>query len=461
MGEKFWPNLLPGECTDCKKWGNITIDVVNKGCFDQFDVTACVRNSFLAFLGCTTIGLCILRIVKLHVLQHPQKHQYQIFYLALAESLLLTVKWIVGINLSQLAFAATLSKMIQFIVLCHFHWTLVMRILHHKKLVARFIVPLLLVFFVFFVSITILAMCTSFSSWTECLAPHWVLLSASEFLAVQLYVVAGIYITRKINSVSALDSFKKEQKRDLWSVIAVYEFSAVVSLAYYATVQTLGTYEIGCSGIFAHTQELYSPIYVSFMIIRYLLPIWVMLLVFHPTRGRLSSEEERLLGWSVEGSVTSVFSPGVPYQRTYKPLKFPVCEGDIASSASITPVLRRSSSSPAFFTGAARHPHLTPITEEDSLIPSSRSSLWYSAVRNSHNSEPSKDISGCYGALSKHPAPLFRDLGRGGTSKIAKPRERHDSGHHPSHKGLTWRVPESVNHCRNDVESVHSSNEFA
>ncbi|PRD20528.1 UNVERIFIED_CONTAM: hypothetical protein NCL1_54341 [Trichonephila clavipes] len=138
--------------------------------------------------------MCTLRISKLHILHHPQIHQYLVFYSACFELIFLIVKWIAVNSLYQMEYVASYLKMIQIIV------------------------PLLVGFLSFFSFVTALGLLSHFTPSEECLAPHWTLLSLAEFVGIQLYVVAGVYITRKINSVSALDSFKWEQKRDLWRV---------------------------------------------------------------------------------------------------------------------------------------------------------------------------------------------------------------------------------------------------
>lgn len=424
--DKFWPRILPGHHGN-ESYENVSIDVALKGCFDNYNTTACVRNTFLSFIGFITLFTCLIRIMRLHYLHHPQIHQYLVFYLASFEVLFLTLKWIALAKYYQLEFAASYLKLIQFILLCHFHWSLVSRILHQKRLVSWVIIPCLCVYFGFLTAVTVMGLLSHLSTWVECLAPHWLLLSIAEFLGMQLYILAGAYITRKINTISALDSFKWEQKRDLWSVIITYSFSSLISLIYYSTLQALGNFETGCSGIFDHMQDIYSPVYASFMIIKYLLPIWVMTRVFYPTRGTLSSEDERLLGWSISGSTTSVFSPSTRYQEAYKQLTLPV-ENDFADEYS---TLRRSASSPALF----NKPTLSPISEEDSMLPPSRVQYEsYGATDSFPQREP----------LVDQPAP--------------RARTRRFSGHPSRHRHeRSQRVPVSLNHCADEIESITPS----
>ena len=63
------------------------------------------------------------------------------------------------------------------------------------------------------------------------------MLSTADFVGVQLFLIAGIYITRKINEISTLECVKKTQKKNLWSVIFAFEVSAIVGLAFDITVR--------------------------------------------------------------------------------------------------------------------------------------------------------------------------------------------------------------------------------
>ncbi|XP_023227638.1 uncharacterized protein LOC111628141 [Centruroides sculpturatus] len=134
MQSGFWNNLLPNS-NDGIQFENITVDVINKGCFGHFNTLACFRTGTLTVLGIFTLFLCIYRVVRLHTLHHPQIHQFLIFYSASLECTLLIVKWLIGIHFSQLMFSARILRLLQFILLCHFQWSLVTRILHYERLI--------------------------------------------------------------------------------------------------------------------------------------------------------------------------------------------------------------------------------------------------------------------------------------------------------------------------------------
>jgi hypothetical protein len=67
---------------------------------------------------------------------------------------------------------------------------------------------------------------------THVAGPYWFMLSIADFAIVQLFTVAAVYVTHRTEGISSLASFKSPQRRDLWSVIIVYEFSAIVAVSF-------------------------------------------------------------------------------------------------------------------------------------------------------------------------------------------------------------------------------------
>jgi hypothetical protein len=53
----------------------------------------------------------------------------------------------------------------------------------------------------------------------------------------------------------------------------------------------VGDEENGCSGIFAHAQIIYSPVFFMFMIFKFCLPIWSLLAVLEPLPTGISYAE--------------------------------------------------------------------------------------------------------------------------------------------------------------------------
>ncbi|XP_071113442.1 uncharacterized protein [Haliotis cracherodii] len=293
-------------------------DIMVVGCLGSFQTIACIRNSVLTLLAVITAFLCVMKVAKLHMVQHQACHQNIIFYCASLECLLGGVHWVLG-GFAQLDFVLQWLKLLQFLVMCHFYWTLATRALRREKIAKRFLTPFLMAACVYFTVITALGIINVQSTHIECLQPYWLELSAAEFVIVQLFAVAGFYITRRLNEISTLDSVRWTQKRDLWCIIVVFEMSALVGFIYDVTLQIIGDESKGCSAIFLYTQELYSPIFVVFTMLKLLVPIWVMLFVFQATPPSASDREDLLPAFSDDGTYTSVFSEDQQYRQLYHP----------------------------------------------------------------------------------------------------------------------------------------------
>ncbi|CAC5397648.1 unnamed protein product [Mytilus coruscus] len=285
-------------------------DMIMASCFNNFMVAACVRSSVLTFLAVITALLCIMKIVKLHSRQHPSWHQYMIFYTASLECTIGGVHWVI-VAYAQMDFVLQYLKLIQFLVMCHYYWTLATRALRRERLTKWVLLPLLICVCIYFTVIAILGIVytqptfvTLFvifqailgivhtqPAFTECLQPYWLELSAAEFVTVQLFAIAGFYITKRLNEISTLDSVRWSQKRDLWCIVVVFEVSAFVGFLYDALLKILGDEDTGCSHIFRDQQELYSTVFVVFMVMKLLLPIWVMLFVFQPAPPITDSDD--------------------------------------------------------------------------------------------------------------------------------------------------------------------------
>ena len=136
----------------------------------------------------------------------------------------------------ELDMAATALKVLQLVTLCHFHWVQAWRILHRETVAKRIWFPLMGLLSTYVIAVASMGIIDAGPSWTECFKPYWMMLSAADFLGVQLFLIAGIYITQKINQVATLECVKKTQKRNLWAIIAAFELSAIVSLSYDLTV---------------------------------------------------------------------------------------------------------------------------------------------------------------------------------------------------------------------------------
>ncbi|XP_063232529.1 uncharacterized protein LOC134536652 [Bacillus rossius redtenbacheri] len=277
-----------------KKFDNDTIDVVNKGCFDNYDTLACVRTSFLTILSAITLVFVILKIVKYHVYRHPQLHHYVIFYVSAVLCFMCGASFMAGARYPQLDFSACFLKLLQFALICHLHWSLGARAARREDVVQHVVNPVLCLYVLYCTTVALMGMVDVTGSWTQCMRPYWLMLSSADLVLVQLFVVMALYMTHRSEGLSSLASFKSTQKRDLWSVVVVYEVSAVLAVTLDAIMRFVGSEVSGCSGLFGHTQVLYSTVMAVFAMAKFLLPTWVLLCVFQPVEGDAHNSEVAL-----------------------------------------------------------------------------------------------------------------------------------------------------------------------
>ncbi|CAG5125312.1 unnamed protein product [Candidula unifasciata] len=298
---------------------NMTVvNIMENSCLQNFETVACVRSCVLAVMAILTAVLCVIKLIRLHTAHHPSCHQYVIFYAAALECATGGVHWIFW-NVPQLDFLLQYIKLLQVLIMCHYYITLAIRALRKENMADRFMYPFLCVAVLYFTIMTSLGIYYTESTHVECIAPYWLALSVVEFLIVQVFTVSAFYITRRLNEISTLDSVRWSQKRDLWCIVVVFELSAFGTFIYDLTMQILGDRESGCSAIFSYQQVVYSPALISLMILKLLLPIWVMLVVFQP-HVTVSEKDDVLAAYSEEGQTYgSIFSDDQAYRQLYHP----------------------------------------------------------------------------------------------------------------------------------------------
>uniref|UniRef100_A0A0B6Y979 G-protein coupled receptors family 3 profile domain-containing protein n=1 Tax=Arion vulgaris TaxID=1028688 RepID=A0A0B6Y979_9EUPU len=294
------------------------VNIMEDSCVPNFETVACIRSSILAGLAALTAVLCVIKLFRLHLAHHPSCHQYVIFYAAALECAIGSIHWIF-LNVTQLDFLLEYIKLLQVLIMCHYYITLAIRALRKENLADRFMYPFLVIAVLYFTIMTSLGIFNAESSHVECIAPYWLALSGAELVVVQLFAVSGFYITRRLNEISTLDSVRWSQKRDLWCIVIVFELSALGMFVYDLTMQILGDRDSGCSAIFSHRQVVYSPLLVSLMVMKLLLPIWVMLVVFQPHKTA-TEKDEVFPAYSEDGTYGSVFSDDLTYRQLYQPV---------------------------------------------------------------------------------------------------------------------------------------------
>jgi len=260
------------------------VDVLRHSCFNHYETIACVRSTLLVVLTAVTGLMCARRVISLHLSSHPNYYQYAIFYLAVIQCITGTVEWVLGWTL-QASLLCLYLRCLELVIICHFYLTLYCRITHRSNgLSIRLFAAVLAIFLTYFTSFMTLGFAFSDSSWSDCYANYWLFLSGGQLILIQLLAASALLVMHHVKAVQT--TFKKNQRRGVWLLIASFEMSAIAGISYDFTLWALATEEQGCSGIFLHKQTIYSPVRVTYEVLTSLLPLWTMLYVFQTVKHK-------------------------------------------------------------------------------------------------------------------------------------------------------------------------------
>ncbi|KAK7106880.1 uncharacterized protein [Littorina saxatilis] len=356
------------------------IDIIHGDCLNSYNSVACTRNVVLCVCSIGTAFLCMIRVIRLHMQQSQAYHHYTIFYLATISCCIGGINWVLG-GIVQLHVTLQFLKLLMFLVLSHFYWVLASRALRCEAAVKRIMYPALAGVMVYYTVTASLAMANMTSAADQCMEPYWLLMSAVEVVLVQFVALAAVYITRRLNEISTLDSVRWAQKRDLWCIVFVFEFSAIFTLIYDSTVQIMGDKEVGCGAIFNYKQSVYSPVFGMFMVIKLLTPIWAMLYAFQPNVVN-GDTEQTYPAYSEDGTYGSAYSDDSQYRQLYHPTDM---YNSVSSLPDVTPSPgtadpRLGLSNPALMRNSTAT--LEPISEEGTLGGRKGSAGTLAAARN-------------------------------------------------------------------------------
>ncbi len=120
------------------------------------------------------------------------------------------------------------------------------------------------------------------------------MMSAAECFLTQLFLLAGILITKKMNEVTTLESARRQQKRNLWSIIVAFELSSLTTMLFDSIMLGLNAVNDSCEDIYNRNQVVYSIIYLLLMIFKIVVPIVTLLAVFDPVSRLNDTGQEDL-----------------------------------------------------------------------------------------------------------------------------------------------------------------------
>ncbi|XP_066596767.1 uncharacterized protein [Prorops nasuta] len=319
-----------------RRFGNDTLDVLNKGCLDAFDSLACGRISILIFISTITFLFILLKIIKYHSFKHSQLHHYVIFYVSAVECIVCGASFILGIRYPQLDFTRSFFKLFQFILICHLQWSMAARSRHRDDIIQHVVNPVLCLYTLYCTTVVLMGMVDISSTWVECFRPYWLMLSSADFISVQLFAIVALYLSHssKHSTISVLMlPSSTSQTRDLWLITAVYEISAVVSVVFDAIMSFMGRDHTGCSGIYSHVQFYYSSTMIVVMLLKFYLPTWTLLCIFQPTRVKSRPSEVALTShYNTDGTCYNryhrMFLPQNDYLQSSVPYPIIPCTPD-------------------------------------------------------------------------------------------------------------------------------------
>eukprot|EP00054_Salpingoeca_dolichothecata_P007902 m.45227 g.45227 ORF g.45227 m.45227 type:complete len:319 (-) comp17372_c1_seq2:105-1061(-) len=243
--------------------------------------TPCVREVITTALAILTLFFVATKLFQLHTASIPERFKLIIFYLALFESIILAIHWGGDLKI-QLHFVALFVSVVQFLSVSLFYGTLVFKGMRKTIFVYKYLYPAGLFATAYFIFILAYALSSIARDAHECKEPHWLLFSTSIFVLAQLFLAAGVVLTRKMAEIPTAARILKDKKRSLWSLIVVFEVSAIVQFVFdlvFLTVDHPG----GCDHIFgSDTSASYTIAELCRRVVAFLCPIWVMILCLRP-----------------------------------------------------------------------------------------------------------------------------------------------------------------------------------
>eukprot|EP00047_Mylnosiga_fluctuans_P016204 m.52710 g.52710 ORF g.52710 m.52710 type:complete len:332 (+) comp6404_c0_seq1:77-1072(+) len=243
----------------------------------------CAKMILFSFLAFATAVACVVKCVRLYIGVTVEKYHLIVFSLAALECIVLCFHW-AFVERTELHFVALFFLVDEFLVICAFYGGLALKVLNHRGFLEWVYYPLAIVIFFYFVGVLAYALIDLAPFAQECTRPQWLIFSVSQFVLAQLFLIAGVLLTGAMNAVSNIDvKYLASKKATLWSLIIVFEISSVVNFIYDIVLQ-LYPEDGECDTIFGPPDAAAFVIVTwSQLLICYLLPVWVMLYVLHPS----------------------------------------------------------------------------------------------------------------------------------------------------------------------------------
>lgn len=234
------------------------------------------RVVVLSVLVILTLVFCIVKLVLFALTPNPDRMRVGLFCLSTLECIFLTVKWTVATDI-QLHFVALFLHVSAYLLLCCYYGRLAMRVRHKEDLARQLIVPIAICVECFFFFTLIYSLLTIVSDSSECRRPHWLLLSTSQVVLAGVFIVAGVFLHKRLSSIGqSAKELILSRKVTLWTLITAFGLSAVVQFANDLILQTSSTAD--CDRTYGSPGSAgYTAAILIVRIIGQLFPIWMLI----------------------------------------------------------------------------------------------------------------------------------------------------------------------------------------
>lgn len=329
--ENDFTRILAANVTNFSGMNNLTPSVDYgdiRLCFNDHETTSCVRIGIAVTLSFLTGIASLIRAIHLHICKHKIYHHYFVLYSICVQAVMLGIHWMVYMEKSAVIdFIVTYILACQILVLCHHYCGWAAASLHHDKCFKFITIPFLVIVGLYFTGVLIWAGIAEEKNRVECHGHQWIMFSVSNFLLAQLFLIAGIYITRFL--VTVRNKKKCFVILQVWGIIAGYEVSTLVAFAYDLYLKISAPQN--CSQIFSVDQGVYVAVFLLHRTLKYFIPAWSAVGWINPSKafvreGYLTINDDDSVNWARNRDFKSAFidsdkdAPTQPLMRPTSPL---------------------------------------------------------------------------------------------------------------------------------------------
>jgi len=258
-------------------WNLSISDVCGK---PESDPYFCTRYVTLSLIATFTGLLCLGKVAKYHYNKVKCFYQLSIFYCALFECLCFVLHWIF-LPFDIIENMGYWFRVIQLLIVCFVYSKLASNVLNAEEQYKKRYLPVLTVFALYYAAlIPWMFTIPRFKYPHKCTEFFHPCYTISDFVLAQIFLICGVYLTRKMALVNMPSEQFLDQKNQLWGVIMAFETEAIISIVYDILLFAIGAEEHGCGGFLYQHNALSVVVFVIVRSVRLFAAIWLMLYLF-------------------------------------------------------------------------------------------------------------------------------------------------------------------------------------